>query len=897
MPDEHAGGDRSSPSGRLGVDVHSPADARSPPHRRVPDAYLSCDSFPSSVQHAASPERLASSRKRSSVQLKALMEQELVQHMDWKRRIFGIGPKLISLPASRLIHPGSPFAQFVVLISSLLLVYTAIATPFIVAFYWHLDSCNVLPTLTFDMFSDTFFIAEILLNFCVGVHHSGVYIDDWKQVAKTYAKGMLLFDLITSIPVSFLEYFNAQSCDDGGGGNGGDGKLRFVRIIKPLRLFKLLRVIKAMKLLELLDDVEQWLRLPPFMFRMVRVFGIVMYVVHIFTCGYWLIKLISNKDEEMVDWYSQYVVELGSQSPSDSKWSSEGVLGGNAVFHQYVLSMYFINTVFSTVGFGDIQAQNTEERIFSMFAMYVGTVVFGTLLSEVENAMSQLRRYTRAKSQALQQLRDFLRSRDVNAALEKKIVKWVDFDYGHKYDYFNQISALEALPSDYQLELLNVLQGEFFTSLALFQGITALSPLELQQFQSELFREMVPRTFNPLFTIVQSYQPADGFYMVMSGCIHAMDLNQKIIKTLRAGDHFGQFSLLGPLLEDPTEGNHSTVGLMFDADLSAQTHVMVMFLSAKRFVNTLKSYPDALKTELLANYDRLAEHQFQRLEPCDPLCTDQEQARESRIVESWENLVDKLLSRGLRPCGNALVRYVNKRAHMNHLTAVAADAQTINMAEREELERDGGVQSAGGGKSEAAEGGPGEGDVLRELGTLRERMTVMHEHLNFISTVVLQIAQAQGLRHIGAPSDNHSNGSRASAQWARPGVGSASEGEVGKRESRSWNSGPGLGGLNGEEVSGEVGTRGGVAVPSRLSVPQRGVWGGVHGGEGTQQDGLSGAETQTNSISGLPGKSGSLGVGTWSGGNLAGGGENQIYFRQDQLHLHPAAHLDGFGEA
>ena len=52
-----------------------------------------------------------------------------------------------------------------------------------------------------------------------------------------------------------------------------------------------------------------------------------------------------------------------------------------------------------------------------------------------------LNRYTRAKSQALQQLRDFLRSRDVNAALEKKIVKWVDFDYGHKYDYFNQISG------------------------------------------------------------------------------------------------------------------------------------------------------------------------------------------------------------------------------------------------------------------------------------------------------------------------------------------------------------------------------------------------------------------------------------------------------------------------
>jgi hypothetical protein len=84
---------------------------------------------------------------------------------------------------------------------------------------------------------------------------------------------------------------------------------------------------------------------------------------------------------------------MGSQDDSDSAWSTDGVVGGRAVFHQYVLSMYYINTVFSTVGFGDIQAQNSVERIFSMVAMYAGTVVFGTLLSEVENSVAQLRRY------------------------------------------------------------------------------------------------------------------------------------------------------------------------------------------------------------------------------------------------------------------------------------------------------------------------------------------------------------------------------------------------------------------------------------------------------------------------------------------------------------------------
>ncbi len=65
------------------------------------------------------------------------------------------------------------------------------------------------------------------------------------------------------------------------------------------------QVIKAMRILDFLDDLETHLRLPPFLFRMVRVWGIVLYVVHAFTCIYWLTKLVSNKDEEMAVWYSQ----------------------------------------------------------------------------------------------------------------------------------------------------------------------------------------------------------------------------------------------------------------------------------------------------------------------------------------------------------------------------------------------------------------------------------------------------------------------------------------------------------------------------------------------------------------------------------------------------------------
>jgi hypothetical protein len=51
--------------------------------------------------------------------------------------------------------------------------------------------------------------------------------------------------------------------------------------------------------------------------------------------------------------------------------------------NKYVLATYFINTIFSTVGFGDIAPRNVAERLYSIFCMYCGTLVFGTLLSEV----------------------------------------------------------------------------------------------------------------------------------------------------------------------------------------------------------------------------------------------------------------------------------------------------------------------------------------------------------------------------------------------------------------------------------------------------------------------------------------------------------------------------------
>ena len=126
---------------------------------------------------------------------------------DWKQTLFGIGPESIQSgkPKSRLIYPLSIFGIGWIAVTALLLLYTAIATPPMIALHWLDLECTVIPTLYFDVVVDCFFLVDIVLNFFTGIFHSDDYIDDPKKVARFYLKGMFWFDCITSFPISFVE--------------------------------------------------------------------------------------------------------------------------------------------------------------------------------------------------------------------------------------------------------------------------------------------------------------------------------------------------------------------------------------------------------------------------------------------------------------------------------------------------------------------------------------------------------------------------------------------------------------------------------------------------------------------------------------------------------------------
>ena len=215
-----------------------------------------------------------------------------------RKRIFGIGPSNHSMPTSRLVYPLSPFGVSWLVLTAILLAYTAIVTPPVISFHWLDPPCVRVPTMEMDMFVDVFFLLDIILNFNMGrlgerSGGGGEYDDDRWSVSKRYLRGFFLFDLVTSIPVSFVELSTLQQCSSAGEQDRGssDLDLRMVRALKPLRFMKVLRLMKLGKLGFVVDMLSDFFNISPKFGKTLKVGTVLISIIHILSCLWWLWKV------------------------------------------------------------------------------------------------------------------------------------------------------------------------------------------------------------------------------------------------------------------------------------------------------------------------------------------------------------------------------------------------------------------------------------------------------------------------------------------------------------------------------------------------------------------------------------------------------------------------------
>eukprot|EP00290_Baffinella_frigidus_P036531 CAMPEP_0180307770 /NCGR_PEP_ID=MMETSP0988-20121125/28054_1 /TAXON_ID=697907 /ORGANISM="non described non described, Strain CCMP2293" /LENGTH=839 /DNA_ID=CAMNT_0022291127 /DNA_START=42 /DNA_END=2560 /DNA_ORIENTATION=- len=485
------------------------------------------------------------------------------------------------------------------LMSGLLLTYSAIVSSFMVGILWNSD----IPIPELDMFIDCFFMVEIILTFFIGITHHGEYCDDIRVIAPVYLKSTFVFDLVTSLPVSFFEIdslFVCRGANPEMEAESDNNAFRFVRVIKPLKIARILRTLKLMKMLKIFSVVGDYFRIPPFLARSMKIIVFILLLVHAASCMFWLIKEVSNTPENM----QRFLTTQGF--PGDTAENTANP------YQKYVIAFYFVNTVFCTIGFGDIAGMNTAERLYCVFLFYLGVLVFGSLLAEVQDTVNKMNGESRARENRINTMVDFLRQEEVPMALEKRLVNWADFNLRCMQKTMAKQSVMDMVPEYIQRPLAAHLHHGLLLSIPLFRDITDMCR---DDFVLDLWQMLLPQTFSPFVSIATSDprtgQANDRMYVIVVGTAILQEQGN-IVATYHPGDYFGEYALLGSdLNEDLGESStvqasideaseaHAYHGKRTESQLLAISNVLAFYIDRTMFREVLATYPASVRTELI----------------------------------------------------------------------------------------------------------------------------------------------------------------------------------------------------------------------------------------------------------------------------------------------------------
>jgi hypothetical protein len=147
----------------------------------------------------------------------------------------------------------------------------------------------------------------------------------------------------------------------------------------------------------------------------------------------------------------------------------------------YGICTYFVTTVFSTVGFGDISANNAVERAFFSLLMLYGIIVFGNVLAELGEVNRVVRTEESEKLEKLQTAADFMRGFDVSKQVVNDVFKWTRFHHEHKAGNIKRKEFLESLPRGLQRQLVTEMFGNVLKQVPLFELLHEEGPSFLSQ--------------------------------------------------------------------------------------------------------------------------------------------------------------------------------------------------------------------------------------------------------------------------------------------------------------------------------------------------------------------------------------------------------------------------------
>lgn len=460
-----------------------------------------------------------------------------------------------------LINPECRFKQVWNFVVILLLLYTFILTPYLIAF----EEVVIWSNWFFvDLSVDTCFFLDIAINLnSAFIDKQGVYVTSRKLIFIRYLKGMLLVDFLSVFPFYLF----------GSGTNTRSNVfVRFLRMARLTRIFRASKVVGIMKHFsnsKAMENIVDFLKTYSGITRLITALVIVLLVLHFTACM----------------WY--YSARLDDFSPDT--WVVRSRLQDETKSMQYISALYWSISTLMTVGYGDITAYTTVEKVICMLWMMVGVGFYSFTIGTLSSVLSSIDAKSSMLNTKLLYIKLFAKDTKLPDSLVKKINKYIKgLSDNVIIDEKQRKALLIQLPKSIRLEVAMSMQGraackvDFLKEqdVAFLANVVPL--LQQQKFADNEF-------------VYQIGDLPEEVYFIVSGRVNYVykHLNT-IFKTEVKGSYFGEVELLGQV---PREFSTLTEG-----------NCEFLVMNKATFKQVMKEYPKVAQqiTETAANHKALS---------------------------------------------------------------------------------------------------------------------------------------------------------------------------------------------------------------------------------------------------------------------------------------------------
>ncbi len=321
---------------------------------------------------------------------------------------------------------------------------------------------------------------------------------------------------------------------------------------------RLLRLLRLGTVFGIMRRLERHWSTNTAAFRIGRLFVVVLVVIHLLSCVWFLVAFVGGP-------------------PADSWLVVEGVTDESTGF-LYLLSLYWVVTAATTVGFGDITPGNGIEYVFSLFVMLIGASLFAYAIATMASLISDLNLSRVAFWNRVETVQSYLRSRSVDAHVSRDVRRYYEYLW-EEHRGLSERSLLVDLPPPLRLQVLEELMRDLLPNVPVFR----LAP---QALRTELLNSLEPMVVPPGSHLVRVGEVSDGIYFVAAGTAEVLGQEDDEVKALlNPGDYFGDLSLM--------------LGERRGGSVRAKEFMEVFRLSAADFRRIRDEYPEL--REVLTN--------------------------------------------------------------------------------------------------------------------------------------------------------------------------------------------------------------------------------------------------------------------------------------------------------